>query len=140
MGTAAIARRKSYSQLKNEAISLQDELRRREQEAADYERLTAEAANQRGRIRSLEKQAVDVTPLEAIVELCNGLPPSILTGTTKSLAFTIPSHVVARDVLGPIAAGALANVRRREGERVQQIEEAKARLAEAEKQISEFGE
>src|SRR5690349_533791 len=128
MGTATVGRRKSYSQLKNEAISLQEELRRREQEAADYERLTAEAENQRGRIRHLEKQAVDVKPLERIVELCNGLPQSVLTGTTKSLAFTIPSHVAARDVLGSIATGALVNVRRREAERVQQIESAKARL------------
>ncbi len=117
---------------------IQKEEKERQQRAYRFERLKGEAAALRPSIKALEKAASDLEPLRQIVALCDQVPAGLLTGGTSRLAWSIPGGMEARDVLRSVAAGALNVAERKDGERQRELDAARARLKQVEKELQEF--
>lgn len=125
----------TYARIKDEAVSLREELDRLEQRALRFERLKGEADTLRREIARLGAQPIATKPLEQILALAGEVPEGAFI---TSGGFAWPGGHDVRYVLLKVAGDALADAERQRQETAASLERAKQRLVQIEAALKEF--
>lgn len=126
---------KSYMRIKNEAVSLSEELRRLKESATRYERLKNDAATLQARVAGLEAQPAHSKIFKRILQLAGEIPEGQFT--TRGNVGMPGGYDVAALVSKALGDG-LAEADRREEKRAATLAQARTDLGRIEAALREF--
>ena len=113
-----------------------NERRERLVRAANYDALIGRQAQLKANIASMERERLDLEPLRRIHDLTGDVPPGVLTRSTSTLGWSVPSGMPVRDILMQVAGAALSSAADRQAKRDAQLTQATTALANVEAELS----